>query len=545
MADETPQRRVLPARERRESAAKRRAYSPEPAPTPTKKTTVTPAPVAGPSEPRQKRKYTKRASLVRPSTPSGASTPSVIDDVIPTKVTGSKPLPSTRQKQASSLSSRDYQSIADSAILAASLRRSRAQWLVDGVFKKYWTKPTKRKGVTDAPPNNPEQKSMQKLGNGTITIEPHKFGVSFYTVREPQAPVPFYRPPLQQQPLKVGPQTASPAPPAPQPSPAPPQVSVVQPESRTATPSTVTVPSAPLTATPSQPRASAPPPARTTSDPVIQRLAARAATDPHLKELMKTVATSKASADQLREFQGHIDEFSAVVKRQEAERMEKEKLQQKNAIAAAKVPTTALPTPVASQVTPQSANQPRPGAPGLGGTLYASYPPPPRPEPLIKHIVVEFHGEGASQDRWLFPEHAVLDIKYGDVEMTCSFFVERKGWEIISGLSGGLAEEKLALQSKWKADGEYYQPMTMLVRTNQHRTIETIARAAKVLPEVQEHMRTVMKNKIRAPEEFLVHQLPREKGVATGEISSTDFVDSAVEMPSEEEDDDLKEYYAI
>jgi hypothetical protein len=273
-------------------------------------------------------------------------------------------------------------------------------------------------------------------------------------------------------------------------------------------------------------------------------LAARAATDPHLKELMKTVATSKASADQLREFQGHIDEFSAVVRRQEAERIEKEKLQQKNAITATTAPVTATPAPVTSQA-PQSGSQPRPGAPGPGGTLYASYPPPPRPEPLIKHIVMEFHGEGASQDRWLFPEYAVLDIKYGDVEMTCSFFVERKGEEIISGLSGGSAEERMALQSKWKADSEYYQPMTMLVRTNQHRTIETIARAAKVLPEVQEHMRTVMKNKIRASEEFLVHQLPRDKGVASVESASTDFVDSAVEMPSEEEDDDLKDYYGI
>jgi hypothetical protein len=45
-------------------------------------------------------------------------------------------------------------------------------------------------------------------------------------------------------------------------------------------------------------------------------LAARAASDPQLKELMKVVATSKASPEQLKEFQVHIDEFNEVVRRQ-------------------------------------------------------------------------------------------------------------------------------------------------------------------------------------------------------------------------------------
>ena len=543
MADETPQRRVLPARQRRESAAKRRAYSPEPAPTPAKKA-ATPA-----SEPRQKRKYTKRASIIPPSTPSGTSTPPV-EDVIPTKVTSSKPLPSTRQKQASNLSSKEYQSIADSAILAASLHRSRAQWLVDGVFKKYWTKPVKRKGVIDVPPNNPDQKSMQKIGQGQITIEPHEFNVSFYTVREPQAPLPYYRHPNQHTPKP----TTFPPPPgalATTSAPTTPAASSQRPQQAASNPSSVSAvkqDSQPANPAKAPANASSPPkPApRTTSDPVIQMLAARAASDPNLKELMKVVATSKASPEQLREFQAHIDEFNAVVKKQEAERAEKEKEQQKNETKPPAVQTSNLPnaTPTTSASQPPTYSPaPRPGPSGPSTPVYANYPPPPRPEAIIKHIVVEFLGEGASPDRWLFPEHAVLDIKYGDVEMTCSFFVERKGSEIIASLAGGSAEEAGALQTKWKPDQEYYQPLTMLVRGNHHRTIETIARAAKVLPEVQEYMKGVMKNKTRAPEEFLVHQLPREKGMATGEIPSADFVDSAVEMVSDEEDDELRDFY--
>jgi hypothetical protein len=542
MPDETPQRRVLPARERRESAAKRRAQSPEPAPTPAKKS-ATPA-----SDARPKRKYTKRASLIPLSTPSGTSTPPV-EDVIPTKLTSSKPLPSTRQKQASNLSTKDYQSIADSAILAASLHRSRAQWLVDGVFKKYWTKPVKRKGVIDVPSNNPEQKSMQRLGNGTITIEPHKFDVSFYTVREAQAPFPYYRHPNQHTPKATslppannGPDTPSVASPAtsthgPQQTPVTQShTNVVKQEVKPATPN----PAAGNLSSPPKPAS------KPTSDPVIQMLAARAASDPHLKELMKVVATSKASAEQLKEFQGHIDEFNAVVKRQDAERAAKEKEERKNVtglVSQTDRPPSGTPTPGASHPSTYSPAPAKSGPSGSAPPLYANYPPAPRPEPIIKHIVVEFHGEGASQDRWLFPEYAVLDIKYGDVEMICSFFVERKGSEILASLAGESAEEMTALRSKWKADQEYYQPITMLVRANQHRTIETIARAAKVLPQVQAHMKAVMKDKVRAPEEYLVHQLPREKGLATGEIPSVDFVDSAVEMLSDEEDDELKEFY--
>ena len=401
----------------------------------------------------------------------------------------------------------------------------------------------------DVPPNNPDQKSMQKIGNGTITIEPHKFDVSFYTVREAQAPLPYYRHANQHTPKATGlPVTPGPAftPPQPstpaaapthqQPIPSQPSISTAKQESQPSTPANVPATPNPATAAASPTSRHIP---KTTSDPVIQMLAARAATDSRLKELMKVVATSKASPEQLREFQRHIDEFNAVVKKQEAERIEKEKQQPKTE---SKPPPVAVSTSVASHPATYNAAA-RPAAPGAPSPLYASYPPPPRPEAIIKHIVIEFHGEGASPDRWLFPEYAVLDIKYGDVEMVTSFFVERKGSDIVSSLAGGSAEEAAALQTKWKADQEYYQPVTMAVRANHHRAIETIARAAKVLPEVLEHMKNVMKDKVRAPEEYLVHQLPREKGLATTEISSVDFVDSAVEMVSDEEDDELKDFY--
>jgi hypothetical protein len=83
-----------------------------------------------------------------------------------------------------------------------------------------------------------------------------------------------------------------------------------------------------------------------------------------------------------------------------------------------------------------------------------------------------------------------------------------------------------------------------------HRTLETIARAAKPLPEVQAFMKKVMEEKQRAPVEYLVMRLPMEKDkvVSGEEVAMEDgleFVDSGVEVGSPEEDDELKDYYGI
>src|SRR5882757_252658 len=119
MADVTPQKRVLPAREKRESATKRRAPSPAPTPASTARKPSTPAQSQSqsqPSEPRQKRKYTKRASLVRIQTPASRSSPSVsvTEEVLPTRITANKPLPTLKQMQPPNLSLNEYQSIAES-----------------------------------------------------------------------------------------------------------------------------------------------------------------------------------------------------------------------------------------------------------------------------------------------------------------------------------------------------------------------------------------------------------------------------------------------
>src|SRR5277367_6139523 len=99
------EKRKLPARERRESAAKRQATSPPPPP---------------------KRHYTKRVHAPAPPTPpapaSEPTPPVAIEDALPKKIKDGQPLPILREAQAATLSDKEYQSVAESAVLAASLQ---------------------------------------------------------------------------------------------------------------------------------------------------------------------------------------------------------------------------------------------------------------------------------------------------------------------------------------------------------------------------------------------------------------------------------------
>lgn len=130
--------------------------------------------------------------------------------------------------------------------------------------------------------------------------------------------------------------------------------------------------------------------------------------------------------------------------------------------------------------------------------------------------------------------------------MICSFLVERKGSKILSGggaePAGEDGENKGSAQ--WKADQEYYQPVSMTIKALNHKTIETIAKAAKTLPAVQEYMKKVMSTKERAPVEYLVYQLPRERShVGSDNTATAGFVDSGVELDSSS--DELKEWYGV
>ncbi|KAJ8119162.1 hypothetical protein ONZ43_g3846 [Nemania bipapillata] len=122
----------------------------------------------------------QRAESVAQEPPPPVSTP------LPKSLLPGQPLPTVEKPQPDDLSQKEFQSVQESGVMAESLSRSRQKWIHDGVFEKYWTKPTKRKGVVREDSNNPAKDTMTKIGQITITVEPHLLEATMYAVKEPR-----------------------------------------------------------------------------------------------------------------------------------------------------------------------------------------------------------------------------------------------------------------------------------------------------------------------------------------------------------------------
>ncbi|KAI1771255.1 hypothetical protein F4818DRAFT_217412 [Hypoxylon cercidicola] len=177
---------------------------------------------------------------------------------LPKSIQAGNPLPTVEQPQPDDLSARDFQSIQESGVLAESLQRSRQKWTHEGAFEKYWTKPTKRKGVVKEDPNNPPKDSMAKIGQVTITVEPHVLEATMYAVKDSK-PVPTtnstFRPILQYGP----PNGVMPPPPKPD-TPSTPTAPLVSPSQVQPQPPTAAAPPQPPTQSQVQPSSSQPQP---------------------------------------------------------------------------------------------------------------------------------------------------------------------------------------------------------------------------------------------------------------------------------------------
>ena len=161
--------------------------------------------------------------------------------------------------------------------MAESLSRSRQKWINDGVFEKYWTKPTKRKGVVKEDSNNPAKDTMTKIGPVTITVEPLVLEATMYAVKDPK-PAPTtnssFRPIIQ-----YGPTNGS--------MPPPPKPGAVPATAAPSTSATVGNPSKPQTpvqtAQPTQSARSllqSVPPSREEKKPAVQKHPLASATPP-------------------------------------------------------------------------------------------------------------------------------------------------------------------------------------------------------------------------------------------------------------------------
>ena len=427
-----------------------------------------------------------------------------------------------------------------SGVLAASIEQSRQRWQKDGVFDRYWEKPTKKKTLFDSP--NPPKETMSKLGLCSLIIEPHVFEITLYTVKNhPMAYTPIQPPPLsspQYNPFA----TAATYPPynfnTP---PAPPKYQGQQrgPPSQTTLPpfregfaqfgpqgpppiNHAPLPAPAPVATPQPPSLSS---GRSTSqqggsqdqnsepkqDPVIQMLATRAASDHGLKTLMKVVASGQASPTQLKDFQDHIDELNTILKTQpnpteplqDDTRPQPPPRVEQEYVSRVVVPTSTSDSPwtqipsvapysnphaQASSIKtePSSKTQPYTAPSASSKSSYTVQ------KPEINSIVFDFGGTG---DRFSFPRFSILEYLYGGTQVIVSFLIIRRGNTTKPG--------------KYKDNRNYYQPVTMRLSTPHQRILEPLAKIVAPPDEVRRYMDSVFDRMSPAETVFLATRLPR------------------------------------
>lgn len=434
-----------------------------------------------------------------------------------------------------------------SGVLASSIERSRQTWLTQGMFERYWTKPSKKKNQTEV--QNPPKDTMVKIGICSMIIEPHVFETTLYTVREPQLtflppmgqpmapPVqqhgypyhsPTYPPPpaYAQGQYQTGHQTSSSHPPVTKSQQPPPQGSF---------PPHQGTPQAPLLSgqATSPPGVVVGPPnqvPKPNPDPVIQMLATKAATDHDLKALMRVVASGKASQTQLRIFQGHIDELNGILQSRNNQPQPQsfqnaptpgdaphEQPGQPSALTRQTAPVpapalTATPAPATAYGhTPNPATMPgSTQGPRLVAQIkteplsqYYSQPPPPiKAKGSIPHkadinaVVFEF--TGGTGDRLLFPKDSILEYLPGGTQVVASFLITRKGDTCTSG--------------SYKKTTNYYQPVTIRLSTHNPRTLEPLAKVVAPADEVRKRMNDMMDKMTPAESVYLAIRLPRGEG---------------------------------
>jgi hypothetical protein len=392
---------------------------------------------------------------------------------------------------------------------------------------------------------------MTKLGPCTITVEPHVFDAQMFAIKDPhpkpamvQMPQqPMYRPimqygppngvmplppppPVQQKPPPPPPQTVQTLPPKPEDTPMrdidTPAASVMNTGSRSTAPNGQGASTQQSNPSPRQPPASPAPsaPAKST-DPVIQMLAERAATDPDLKALMRIVANGEASPVELKKFQTHIDELERLQKSRQAasqppppqDQPPPSTLNQANghtftrpppspapAQAPAPVPVARAPAAHASLPIPRPEPQYQPQPQAL-----RSKGPLPSTKPDISGIVFEF--AGGSGDRFLFPKFSILEyLPQGQV--IASFLIVRKG----SSSDSPTYDPEL----------DYYQPITIRLYAHQGRQLDALQKVVAPPDEVGRYMDDIMDNMTRAEYVLLAMRLPKDKEQSPAPVGETE-----------------------
>lgn len=245
------------------------------------------------------------------------------------------------------------------------------------------------------------------------------------------------------------------------------------------------------------------------SDPVIQMLATRAASNPNLKALMKVVASGEATEAELKDFQFHIDELNGTLKTRTKSSHDP------------RSPNLASISPFSER---SSTNQfhaslhplnigPIPSLPGAQAHLiphaerfkqeplpaiFSPYVQTPKPKsnvPCKSDIIGVVFDIGGVGDRYSFPKLSILEFYPGGTQVIASFLVTRKGSE--------------AASKGYKNNMTYYQPITIRLSSLQPRVLEPLIRIVAPPDEVRRHMDSIFDKAMRANNVFLATRLPR------------------------------------
>ncbi|KAL9628475.1 MAG: hypothetical protein Q9164_007262 [Protoblastenia rupestris] len=464
-----------------------------------------------------------------------------LEQGLPNKLREGQPLPTLPEPQDASSSSKLFQSISESGVLAASIERSRQKWMTDGVFERYWAKPSKKKGTGEAP--QPAKESMSRLGSCSMIIEPHAFEVTLYTVKD--LPMSYQYPSFPPQPLSYHqynpyPQSTPYVPPygAPftgtaaadqglnqrkqgQPSLPPFREGFGQLDTQILPP--IYHPPTPTPAPASESRRQSKSSTSShesklkdggSNDPVIQMLATRAASDYRLKGLMKIVAAGNASPEQLKEFQSHIDELNTLLKSPRSPNASKIPPPGGEAVLA---PTQEKGIDTSQHTQSQIATTAIDPPPSTGPSIKTEaippyFPPvppptrvqPPTNKPDVHSIVFDFGGTG---DRFTFPRFSMLEYLPGGMQVIVSFLAIRRGSMVLSG--------------KYKDSKSYYQTVTMRLISHHPRTLESLARIVAPPDEVRKYMDSIFDKMNSADNVYLATRLPRRKESDEAESNET------------------------
>lgn len=392
---------------------------------------------------------------------------------------------------------------------------------------------------------------MVRVGPCFMIIEPHVFEIILYAVKEPQAQVP---PPPRGQlaQTSVGPynQTNDPTGRTSSLNQNPSSTgrmntdwsmtphSLPVSNSTTSNPQLMVQRSTPTSQAPARPTseqyrgapsqpAVAPNPS---TDPVIQLLANRAATDYQLRDLMQVVASGNASKEELEVFQGHINDITASLRRKDeistaqagSSRATGGISGGRPAVLASSENTTnpaylnhgslrpdgrsESNSEASRQVTPTSRTS------AMHNDHYRTNHSTSRAQATMSKqdtsstsgraetTAVVFEFVAGSGNRFLFPKHSILDFSTDGTQVIASFLIVRKGSDSDSGT--------------YNSDVEYHQPVTIRISASSAKILDPLARVVASPTDTRKFMNEVMDKTSRAENARLAIRLPRDPETA-------------------------------